>query len=344
MSTLKVDTVQSADGTKDLLSYDSSTGAVSGVNLGRRNLIINGAMQVAQRGTSEIGTSNYLLDRWRKHSATNANVTFSQDTADTPDGFRYAFKALATGASNFIQLGQPIEFKNMAHTVGKKVTLSYWAKTNLSFYSRIRSRTDTEDAVTVFSATTLSVITESASTDWKLFTHTFTVPSATLAMSVDFSTGALVSGDYFQITGVQLEVGSVATPFEHRSYGEELALCQRYYWGWNAAGHSAANCSAYARWLTVATSTSRARWFPSHPVEMRASPTLIGSTSAANFQITDYSDNGTATFSGLSVQEGSNFHSQVSFDMTAADLNQGATVSIRWANNPIAYIGFDAEL
>jgi hypothetical protein len=197
--------------------------------LSNRNLIINGAMQVAQRGTSETGASGYLLDRWKKQSATIANATFNQDTADTPDGFRYALKVLATGSSAYIQLGQAIEFKNMAHVVGKTVTLSYRAKTNLSFDSRIRSRTDTEDAATVFSAATLSVVTESASTAWKLFTHTFTVPTATLAMSVDFSAGALVSGDYFQLTGVQLEVGDTATPFEHRSYGDELARCQRYF-------------------------------------------------------------------------------------------------------------------
>ena len=197
--------------------------------LSNRNLIINGAMQVAQRGTSETGASGYLLDRWKKQSATIANATFNQDTADTPDGFRYALKVLATGSSAYIQLGQAIEFKNMAHVVGKTVTLSYRAKTNLSFDSRIRSRTDTEDAATVFSAATLSVVTESASTAWKLFTHTFTVPTATLAMSVDFSAGALVSGDYFQLTGVQLEVGDTATPFEHRSYGDELQRCMRYY-------------------------------------------------------------------------------------------------------------------
>jgi hypothetical protein len=197
--------------------------------LSNRNLILNGAMQVAQRGTSQTGASGYLLDRWKKQSATAASATFSQDTSDTPEGFRYALKVLATGSSAFIQLGQAIEFKNMAHVVGKTVTLSYRAKTNLSFDSRIRSRTDTEDAATVFSAATLSAITESASTDWKLFTHTFTVPTATLAMSVDFSAGAVVSGDYFQITGVQLELGDTTTPFEHRSLGQELALCQRYY-------------------------------------------------------------------------------------------------------------------
>jgi hypothetical protein len=197
--------------------------------LSNRNLILNGAMQVAQRGTSQTGASGYLLDRWKKQSLTAASATFSQDTADTPEGFRYALKVLASGSSAFIQLGQAIEFKNMAHVVGKTVTLSYRAKTNLSFDSRIRSRTDTEDAATVFSAATLSAITESASTDWKLFTHTFTVPTATLAMSVDFSAGAVVSGDYFQITGVQLELGDTTTPFEHRSLGQELALCQRYY-------------------------------------------------------------------------------------------------------------------
>lgn len=237
--------------------------------LSNRNLIINGAMQVAQRGTSETGASGYLLDRWKKQSATIANATFSQDTADTPDGFRYALKVLATGSSAYIQLGQAIEFKNMAHVVGKTVTLSYRAKTNLSFDSRIRSRTDTEDAETVFSAATLSVVTESASTAWKLFTHTFTVPTATLAMSVDFSAGALVSGDYFQITGVQLEVGDTATPFEHRSYGQELALCQRFYHRTDTvtSGGGKRNFNNTGNFGAINVSYD-------YPVTMRAAPTL----------------------------------------------------------------------
>ena len=263
---------------------------------GRKNLIINGAMQVAQRGTSEIGTSNYFLDRWKKQSSTNANVTFSQDTADTPDGFRYALKAVATGSSSFIQMGQPIEFKNMAHALGKTVTLSYWAKTNLSFYSRIRSRTDTEDATTVFTATTLSVITESASTDWKLFTHTFIVPSTTLAMSVDFNTVALVSGDYFQITGVQLEVGSVATPFEHRSYGEELALCQRYY-----LQYSNDSSSGDMGNLVLSACSSGANQISGtiqFPVTMRATPTA--SYSSSIYQAVNGVTNGNRTISSAS--------------------------------------------
>jgi len=296
-SIIKVDTIQLADGTAGTIeNLGLATGALS-----HRNLIINGAMQVAQRGTSEIGTSNYLLDRWKKQSATNANVTFSQDTADTPDGFRYAFKALATGSSAFIQLGQPIEFKNMAHAVGKTVTLSYWAKTNLSFYSRIRSRTDTEDGVTIFSANTLSVITESASTDWKLFTHTFTIPSATLAMSVDFSAGALVSGDYFHITGVQLEVGSVATPFEHRSYGEELAKCQRYYEvirqnqqfggdGYNTINTATSNGSyIYTSWLFKVTKRTK----PSVGIGNSAKFRAFGNGSTANLTANEYYSPGT---------------------------------------------------
>jgi hypothetical protein len=230
--------------------------------LSNRNLILNSGMQVAQRGTSQTGASGYLLDRWKKQSATAASATFSQDTSDTPEGFRYALKVLATGSSAFIQLGQAIEFKNMAHVVGKTVTLSYRAKTNLSFDSRIRSRTDTEDAATVFSAATLSAITESASTDWKLFTHTFTVPTATLAMSVDFSAGAVVSGDYFQISGVQLELGDTASPFEHRSYGQELALCQRYFVN-----------EVRGIWSGATTLNVPQYVHSSFPVEMRAAPT-----------------------------------------------------------------------
>ena len=81
----------------------------------------------------------------------------------------------------------------------------------------------------------------------------------------------------FEITGVQLEVGSVATDFEHRSFGQELALCQRYYFNIKGNNDDFAGCSGYAVWHDV-------QWFQIlYPVPMRAQPTYTGTSTAARF-------------------------------------------------------------
>ena len=79
---------------------------------------------------------------------------------------------------------------------------------------------------------TSDVTSISASTDWTSYTKTVTVPAGTTQITVGFSftpTGTAGTNDWFEVAEVQFERGSVATPFEHRSFGEELALCQRYF-------------------------------------------------------------------------------------------------------------------
>tara|TARA_R110002124_G_scaffold116438_1_gene272963 strand:- start:31 stop:2238 length:2208 start_codon:yes stop_codon:yes gene_type:complete len=196
---------------------------------GRKNLIINGGMDVWQRGTTFSGASEYSSDRWKTQTAGNLGTTTR--STDAPDTSRYSTKTAITGSAAFTQLGQQIEFSNLHMVRGKVVTLSFWAKAAgiTSLTSRIRQGTTTEDETVLFAATGLSVETKTIDTTWQKFTHTFTVGANATGISTDFSTGAVVSGNDLYIGQVQLELGSVATDFEHRSYGEILADCQRYY-------------------------------------------------------------------------------------------------------------------
>jgi hypothetical protein len=190
---------------------------------GRRNIIINGAMQINQRGASSV-TSGYFVDRFTL-SACSASAVL---TSSTPTEFPKAISVSATSGNPIII--QKIESKSCQGLSGKTVTVSFYAK-NISNATTLYASLQYAGSADNFGSTT--TISEqnlgSLSGSWVRYTASWTVPSGGLnglalnilcAGSSTFTMG---------VTGVQLEVGSVATPFEHRSFGEELALCQRYY-------------------------------------------------------------------------------------------------------------------
>ena len=191
--------------------------------LSNRNLIINGAMQVWQRGTSH-STSGYgSVDRWAQFN----NTLLSRSTdVPTDEGFQYSSKIDFAGSadSNF---QQDIE-NGIGLTSGKSVTLSFWAKATggITRFENIFFLNVTNFGVIASPAVSIT-------NSWQRYTLTVTVPSYSASQYSDvlrirFDLDPTESGSCY-ITGVQLEVGDTATPFEHRSYGDELARCQRYY-------------------------------------------------------------------------------------------------------------------
>ena len=274
MSTLKVDTITKADGTGSL-SVPAETGTVvttASPSLGRRNLIINGAMQVAQRGTSFTGLTGgqYTLDRFYFNPNILGTWTASQDT-DAPDAFGNSLKLACTTANaspsataysfSFQKFeGQNLQQLKKGTSSAESVTVSFWVKSNktgdiqvnlldndnsrmVSSVVTINSSATWEHKTATFVGDTTGAFDNdnaasmsleiwydagsnftsgTANTSWATFNNTNRAAGVTLALGDSTS-------NYINITGVQLEVGSVATPFEHRSYGEELALCQRYY-------------------------------------------------------------------------------------------------------------------
>ena len=185
--------------------------------LSNRNLIINGAMQVWQRGTSFTvgGSDTYTADRW-----TSRDGDVSQST-DVPanQGFKYSLFYDNGGTRSTINLRQKIE-DGKALLSNREVTLSFWVKSSASTTIKV-DWTDTNN-------TSVSV-----TTSWKRYEISY--PAEAINSGNIFSGSAWIDfnfeGDYpdIHITGVQLEVGDTATPFEHHSYGDTLARCQRYY-------------------------------------------------------------------------------------------------------------------
>lgn len=246
------------------------TGGVdSTTNLGRRNLIINGAMQVAQRGTSFTPSSSatvYTLDRQTFYYNMGSHTV--EQSTDAPAGFTNSLKITVTtagtiGANTINQLGIGIEGYD---TVGlrwdgkgsaKPATASFWVKTSVAGTYAYRIRLSGVGTIvkefTVNSANTWEYKTISIPAcpytipnfqnglgffvGWQLDCGTTFQSTANGAWETPDNYGTTgMTNNFgqtlnatFQVTGHQFEVGDTATPFEHRSYGEELALCQRYF-------------------------------------------------------------------------------------------------------------------
>jgi hypothetical protein len=238
MSQLKVDTITDEAGTGSPSLPNGLT--VGGVNypstgpLSNRNKIINGAMVIDQRAAGSAATVNGLYasaDRWK--AGNNTNTGTIQQITSTLSGFRNSIKYTAAGAGTFFQLGQQIEFSNCYDLQNKTVTISFRAKANNANAGStgliVRTRTVAGvDGAALFAGTAVGTNITLTTSD-AVYTVTRTLPATFGALSLEFALGSHASGDGFELTGVQLEAGTVATPFEHRSFGQELALCQRYF-------------------------------------------------------------------------------------------------------------------
>jgi len=186
---------------------------------GRRNLIINGDFRVSQRGDYTSATNfvhnTYMLDRWKVATGVTSTIQ------DLGGYIKLLATASATSTMRIFQLIEDLYFLE-----GKTVVLSCEMKTNSS-----NGRLQINNGSWV---STNAV--HSGSGQWEKLYFTTTMPSSlsvtSVQVGIDGASSADVlisSGDYCEIKNVQLEVGSVATEFEHRSFGEELALCQRYF-------------------------------------------------------------------------------------------------------------------
>ena len=244
------------------------------IGAGRRNMIINGDMRIAQRGTSATGvTANgyYATDRMSFYEANSGTYTVRQDNNSGLAEFPHYHHIIATtadtslGSTELVSgLFYKIEGNDLQHlgygTSGAKhTTLSFWVRTNVpgdytvSIYKtfgspRVVTPIYTIEQAGVWQYVTLVIppdtntgILNSNGDGLAFYFNLSSGSSYTVTEAPNWSsytTGNWSGGhtahwgkttnDYWHITGVQFEVGKVATPFEHRSYGEELALCQRY--------------------------------------------------------------------------------------------------------------------
>ena len=278
--------------------------------LSNRNLIVNGSMMVSQRSTSltgQTGGGYKCLDRFRIGIVNLGTWTYTQ-SGDAPVGFSSSFKCECTTADaspaagdlfniQHRMMGQELQVLKKGTSSAENFTVSFWVKSNktgtynlqaedldnnrsnVRQYSIESADTWEHKKLTFDGDTTGSLdkdVEHSFRLIWWLGSGTNyssgTTPSTwEAATATNHAVGNVNLADstsnVFYITGVQMETGSVATPFEHRSYGEELARCQRYYY------EITSNTDSFL----PTTSDGRARLALTHPVTMRAHPTVIAS-------------------------------------------------------------------
>jgi hypothetical protein len=353
-------------------------GSADAGGLTGRNLIINGAMQVAQRGTSfsSVTTGAYHLDRFKTILSGLGTWTMSQSTT-APTGFSNSLKYECTtadaspAAGDYMALYHNLEGQNIQHlkkgtASAESLTLSFWVRSNKTGTYQVNLYDDDNNRVlgstySVSSADTweYKTITYSGDTtgaldndnalslhvEWWLGSGTNfssgTIPASWSALdNTDRNASGTVNladtvGNTFYITGVQLEVGEQATPFEHRSYGDELARCQRYTWKLGGFG---ADQYLASTWLYFDGSTIHTGPYYC-PVQMRADPSLT------QYGTPVIKNNGTAQ-SGFNFTIAGGGKAQC-FSIVAAKTSHGlSNTSVVDTNTPTTsdYFILDAEL
>ena len=318
-----------------------------------KNAVINGGMDIWQRGTSiAIGGNNaaYASDRWYIATFTNAASTISrQPTSDTTNlpNIQYCARVQRnsgqTGTGNIIS--QSIETINSIPFAGKQVTLSFYARAGANY-----SPTSNALTVVLYSGTGTDqninggftgqaspiATTATLTTTWQRFSFTATVATTATELAPYFSAGSIGTAganDYFEITGVQLELGSTATTFSRAggSIGGELALCQRYYF--RESGTTGQVTTGFG----VAYSTTNFYSAFKPKVTMRIVPTLDSYSSLQ-------ASNGISTLavSSAVIWTNSTVDSPSILCTTAGTFTAGTAWSLAFSGT--GYVGFSAEL
>ena len=268
---------------------------------GTRNRIINGAMDIAQRATTATGayTSTYTyvsLDRWAVFSP-NSSTTLSRST-EVPAGFRNSLRIQRpsgnTGTSVLL-VGQAIESVNVYDLSSQSVTLSFWARAGANFSAgsslvtfQVVTGTAADQGIGLVDTFTGRAVpinqNLNLTTTWTRYTLVGTFGAGVQEAVFQFQwfpIGTAGADDSVYITGVQLEAGPFATPFERRSFGQELALCQRYYQRSNAGAANGFSLNG-GDGLGFSHPTSNFRGGAKFPVTMRGTPTLTIFDDAGN--------------------------------------------------------------
>jgi hypothetical protein len=291
-----------------------------------RNLVINGAMQVAQRNTSVTGittTGYYTADRWAIQVASAGTWTMNvESSAPTGTEFRKSANLVCTTADSSLGSGdaflfeQRFEGQNLQGikkgTVNaESLTVSFYVKSSntgtyiCEFYdvdnTRQISKAYTIDAANTWEKKTITVPPDTTGQldndngdSLRIF---FWLASGSERTSGTLNSSAWASnvqanrvvgqlnlanriGNYFAVTGIQLERGSSATPYEWLDYGVELRRCQRYYYSWSSSGLSD-NYFLYSPYVSSPPNSSASVGY-FFPVTMRANPTMAGTGLSLN--------------------------------------------------------------
>ena len=316
------------------------------------NGILNSAFQIWQRGTSIAGATaiNYTVDQWQLFRA--GSTISRQATGDTTNlpNIQYCARVQrnsGTTSTSSILLSQSLETLNSIPYAGKTVTLSFYGRKGANYSGAasevsytVYTGTGTDQSyVSGFTGATVAFTANATLTStWQRFTLTGSIASTATELAVNFSyapNGTAGANDYFEVTGVQLEVGSSATAFHTNqpTIATEFAACQRYYYRANAG-------SLFQSFGTgQATGTTLAYVNVQNPVTMRIAPTSVDFSTLAMLN----AGGAQQTITGLALSFAGSYASMV--QATVASGLVAGNASMLVANNSTsAYLGFSAEL
>ena len=374
MSEIKVNSIKGVGASTAAITVNNSDGTCTANitnNLSNRNLIINGAMNIAQRGTSSTSSGYQTVDRFRLAVANTDQAAYTQkQVTDSPDDFSQSYEFDVTTAetsldsNEYAYIGHRIEAQNLQTVKANQVTLSFhvkayqtgtytinifqsdggihitktytinqtatWEKKTLTFPANTGTQPNNDNGFGWEIAWIMAAgsgVSSSDSTSWGAYSDAgFAYGQGVNVLSS--------TNNYFKITGVQLEVGSVATDFEHRSFGHEFALCQRYLF------RLGSNSSIYdSLAMGVASNDIYCKTVIPYPVATRATPTFTYNDITIDDDVATYNSNRIQSI--LSTQGGTQT-GQIIFQcgsFTAA----GRAFRVL-ANNALGYIQGDAEL
>ena len=358
----------------------------SGQAQGDKNLIINGGMAVAQRGTSQTGITGggykKAPDRYNFNVETAGTWTVSQSTT-APEGFSNSYKVECTtadaslAASDVVRLRQRIEGQNLQQlkkgtSNAESVTLSFYVRSSKTgtYIVQLKDQDNSRHIAKSYNITSANTwqyvsITYDGDTTGSLDNDNAESLGLQffLAAGSNFTSGTLDTswattttansavgqvnladavGNEWYITGVQFEVGEVATPFEQESFAETLRKCQRYYHKIN----SATGNGNYLRYNLQRNTSSTGTAGSYHmPVTMRSTPSVETTGTESNYAIANVTGGNTACSSTPAIGGDGSGPDLVNLEASVASgLTSGQASQLMSNNNKTSYIAFSAEL
>ena len=428
MSKLKTNTIRHVDGSNDNITLDSSqnvtvegvlktdslrhTGASSDAvtlasdgtctakitnNLSNRNLVINGAMQLAQRGTSSTTNGYGTVDRMKCTFRADADEACTQEQVDVASGttpynlgFRKAVKQTngnqtsGAQAASYAQIIYAIEAQDIATSgwnytsASSYITISFWARASeaatytfhletsdgtAQLYSHayaLSANTWTKITKTIPGNSNITINNDNGpglyfvnnqylGTSYTTSGHTVNTWAAAGSyndMAADFATDWWIQNDAtFEMTGLQIEVGDVATDFEHRTFADELRACERYYYSLTPNAHETQGATENLC-LGFASSANEAQFFVQFPNRMRkAAPDIKLTTNTEWFLIGSGTYGGNKFLSATFLWDNVNHNGGTLYTDPDSDLSSLAgDTGILMSKNTGAELAFDAEL
>ena len=327
-----------------------------------RNTVINGGMDIWQRGTSfavALNTNTFASDRWCGRRGATGMTLSRQTTSDTTNlpfiqyGLRIQRDSGNT-ALNPLTVAQSLETVNSIPYAGRTVTVSYYARrganfsaTSNAFNCDIYTGTGTDENVQLgYTGSAQSgQVTATLTTTWQRFSGSVNIPSTATEIGLYFNytpTGTAGAADFVEVTGVQLELGSVATTFS-RNAGTiqgELAACQRYYYRVGSGDSSNNYCAVTVINNVNASSTTTVNGIYSNPVPMRTVPTSLDYSTIGFHR----SDGTVFAITAVTIDTATDTSYGALIGMTVSGVSAGNVGRVLVNNSVNGYFGVNCEL